>query len=54
MLLLGVNVWGSWSAWGCMCLLCGLGALFSVDVEVNESRCVCDRLLSVLLSCIVR
>ena len=30
------------------------GALFSVGVEVSESRCVCDGLLGVLLSCIVR
>ena len=29
------------------------GALFSVGVEVCEGRCVCDRLLGVLLSCIV-
>ena len=29
------------------------GALFSVGVEVCEGHCVCDRLLGVLLSCIV-
>ena len=29
------------------------GALFSVDVEMCEGRCVCDGLLGVLLSCIV-
>ena len=30
------------------------GALFSVGVEVCEGSCVCDGLLGVLLSCIVR
>ena len=34
-------------------MLSGLGALFSVGVEVCEGRCVSDGLLGVLLSCIV-
>ena len=34
-----------------MCLLSGLGALFSVGVEACKGRCVCDVRCAVVLHC---